>query len=455
MRLPYLAELRLDHRRAASRLTAELPGLAGLTHRARPTAAYVARLTTTATAAYLVALMVPAGTHRPVLAPLTALLVLQASVYQTLRAGLKKVAGVTAGVLVAVCLSELVPYTWWLLGLLIAGALVVGRILRLGDDLLEVPISAMLIFSATTHEAAATGRVVDTLVGTAVGLVGGLVFGRLRTHPAREGVADLAGRLAGLLGQLADGLRIVPDHATAAEWQDQASALYGEIEQVDDALRQAEESARLNPRALILPSDELPAYEVALRTGLESLEHSALYLRGLTRSIIDSTRVTSEASPVRDAETRARLADVLGQLAIAIRTYGRLVQTLPTGDTAVESQLAAQLAQTHHKQDQLAAALEPDAAKHGSDKTEWPLRGEILAHVDRIRTGLRMVSFPRQDHVHQRPLRQEAGRTATRRHGDRHVAADHRPASPRPPLPDRPPRAAVPAEARTTFSGEK
>ncbi len=75
--------------------------------------------------------------------------------------------------------------------------------------------------------------------------------------------------------------------------------------------RQAEESARLNPRALVLPSDELPAYEVALRTGLESLEHSALYLRGLTRSIIDSTRVTSEASPVRDAETRSQLADVL------------------------------------------------------------------------------------------------------------------------------------------------
>jgi hypothetical protein len=204
-----------------------------------------------------------------------------------------------------------------------------------------------------------------------------------------------------------------------------------------------------------LPSDELPAYEVALRTGLESLEHSALYLRGLTRSIIDSTRVTSEASPVRDAETRARLAEVLGQLAIAIRTYGRLLQTLPSGDTVVQSQLAAQLAQTHHKQDQLAAALEPDATKHGTDKTEWPLRGEILAHVDRIRTGLRMVGFPRQGHVHQHPLRQqEVARPAVRRHGDRHVA-DHRPASPRSPRPDRPPRAAVLAEALTTFSGEK
>ncbi len=199
-------------------------------HRARPTAAYVTRLSATATGAYLVAMLITGATCRPVLAPLTALLVLQASVYQTLRAGLKKVAAVTAGVLVAVCLSEFVPYTWWLLGLLIAGALTIGRVLPLGDDLLEVPISAMLIFSATTHKAAATGRILDTLIGTVVGLVGGLLFGRLRTHPAREGVADLAWRLADLLGQLADGLRTVPDHARATEWMDQAGALYGEIE---------------------------------------------------------------------------------------------------------------------------------------------------------------------------------------------------------------------------------
>jgi len=28
--------------------------------------------------------------------------------------------------------------------------------------------------------------------------------------------------------------------------------------------------------------------------------------------------------------------------------------------------------------------------------TEWPLRGEILAHVDRLRTGLTANSIPRQ-----------------------------------------------------------
>ncbi len=41
----------------------------------------------------------PGTSERPVLAPLTALLVLQASLYQTIRSGLKKVLSVTVGVL--------------------------------------------------------------------------------------------------------------------------------------------------------------------------------------------------------------------------------------------------------------------------------------------------------------------------------------------------------------------
>ena len=74
----------------------------------RATAAYITRLTATATFAYLLATLIPGTTDRPVLAPLTALLVLQASLYQTLRSGLKKVLSVTVGVLVAVGLAELV-----------------------------------------------------------------------------------------------------------------------------------------------------------------------------------------------------------------------------------------------------------------------------------------------------------------------------------------------------------
>jgi Fusaric acid resistance protein-like len=417
----------------------------GIGRRAQPTAAYIVRLTVTATVAYLIADNVPGSTGRPVLAPLTALLVLQASVYQTLRAGLKKVIGVTAGVLIAIGVSAVVPFSWWLLALLIAGTLVIGLVMRLGDDLLEVPISAMLIFAATTHKTAATGRIVDTLIGSAVGLIGGLIFARLRTEPAREAVGDLAWRLGDLLTDMADGLEYVGqaspecakceaasserdalEHVMAASWLEEARGLREEIERVDDTLVQAEESARLNPRTLRVPADVLSTHEVALRSGLETLEHSSMYLRGLARSVIDSARSDSAASPVRDAETRVRLAEVLSQLGIAIRTYGRLMTTLPRGDVALETQLAEQLAHTRHLQDRLAVPLEPDTGRHDGDETEWPLRGEILLHVDRMRAALQPDAIPGQrqevaasslgaeGHRHQPPPRQDSPGTGHR-----------------------------------------
>ncbi|HEX3390488.1 MAG TPA: aromatic acid exporter family protein, partial [Streptosporangiaceae bacterium] len=173
-------------------------------HRAQPTAATIVRLASTAVFAYLLALLVP-GTSRPVLAPLTALLVAQVTLYQTLRSAVRRVASVVAGVLVAVALSAWVGFTWWSLGITVAAALALGYALHLGEHLLEVPISAMLILSVGSH-AAATTRIVETFVGAAAGLAAGFVLAAPQVEPAEEAIAGLCRRLADLLGQMAAGL---------------------------------------------------------------------------------------------------------------------------------------------------------------------------------------------------------------------------------------------------------
>jgi Aromatic acid exporter family member 1 len=391
----------------------------------RATAAYITRLTATATFAYVLATLLPGTSERPVLAPLTALLVLQASLYQTIRSGLKKVLSVTVGVLVAVGLAEFVGFSWWQLMLVIAAALVIGRALRLGDDLLEVPISAMLIFASAGHQAAAAGRVVDTLVGTAAGLLGGLAFAQVQVQPARAAVCGLAGRLAALLDRMSADLADDPEPALVTEWLTQARSLRDEIERVDDTLREAADSAKLNPRALVGTAESVPVQEmtVSLRGGVEALEHAALTVRGLARSVLDGARIDSTANPFRDAATRARLADVLTQLGAVIRTYGALVQTMPAGSESLESELAAQLEETHRLQDRLADLLAPrpcpvpvtetghadaDGAAAFIAGSQWPLRGEILTHVDRLRTGLTADSIPRQagpERLRPRPIR--------------------------------------------------
>jgi hypothetical protein len=380
---------------------------------ARPGLLFISRLSATATFAYLLALAVPAGTSRPVLAPLTALLVLQASLYRTIRSAIRKVLSVTVGVLVAVAVAEFIGFSWWQLALVITAALCIGRALRLGDDLLEVPISAMLIFSSVGPHAAATGRMVDTLVGAAAGLAGGLIFaGKPRVQPARSAVGRLAGQVAGLLDRMAADLTNDEREGTgldgtdndltgeAAQWLTQARALRDEIERVDDTLREAAESAKLNPRALVTPAGTAQATEttVGLRGGLEALEHAALTLRGLARSVLDSAEIASKESPVRDHCTRVRLASVLAKLGEAIRTYGRLVQLTPGGDESLESELAAELEEAHGLQDELADLLKPRIGD-GGEPSEWPLRGEILTHVDRLRTGLSIEAVDALAHV--------------------------------------------------------
>jgi Aromatic acid exporter family member 1 len=353
-------------------------------HRAQPTAVTVARLAGTAVFAYLLALALPVSPN-PVLAPLTALLVAQVSLYQTLRSAARRVAAVVAGVLLAVALSAWVGFTWWSLGITIVVALAIGFALHLGDAILEVPISAMLILSVAGTRAAATGRIIETFIGAAAGLAAGLVFAPPRVQLAAEAIEDLCRKMADLLNQMAIGLRDGSVLDRSGNWLGQARSLGGEIQRVDDALRQAEDSVRLNPRGLRLLNAP-----VSLRGRLETLEHAAITVRGLARTLADSTRLADDVSPMQDPEARGRLAGVLEQLAAAVRTYGRLAAVAgASGQDQLAAELERYLSAAHDQQDRLSELLGTDPAIR---PVGWPLRGELISHLDRLRNELRAGS---------------------------------------------------------------
>lgn len=349
-------------------------------HRAQPAAVTVARLASTAVFAYLVALPLPV-TPRPVLAPLTALLVAQVTLYQTLTSAVRRVAAVVAGVLVAVGLSSLVGFTWWSLGLTVAIALTVGFVLHLGDAILEVPISAMLILSVTTVRTAADGRIIETFIGAAAGLLAGLILAPPRVQPAAEAIEDLCGKVADLLGEIGDGLRDGSAGDRAGDWLRRARDLSGEIGRVDEELRRAEDSVRLNPRS----PRRLPGAASDLRSRLETLEHAAIIVRAFARSLADTIRLDSD-SPMHDREVRGRMADALARLAAAVRTFGRLaaVTDVHSHDELV-AELRRYLEEAQDQQDRLSELLgtDPTARPVG-----WPLRGELVSHIDRLRNEL-------------------------------------------------------------------
>ena len=338
-------------------------------HRAQPTAATIIRLTACAVFAYLIALPVP-ETSPPVLAPLTALLVLQVSIYQTLYSAVRRVAAVVTGVLIALGLSRWIGFTWWSLGLTITLGLAVGYALRLREAVLEVPISAMLILSVGS-KAAATSRITETLIGTAAGLIAGLVLTAPQVEPAEEAIADLARTMADLLDRMAAGLNDGSINDSARAWLDQARALGNEIRRVDEA----------NPRSM-----RLPYSTVTLRQSLETLEHSAITVRVLARSLTDTTRLAGDDNSLNDPDVRRGLADTLRELSAAVRIYSSLATELDAHcHEVLKADLERHLAAARDEQDRLSELL---ATAPAVRPVGWPLRGELISHLDRLRSEL-------------------------------------------------------------------
>jgi uncharacterized membrane protein YgaE (UPF0421/DUF939 family) len=354
--------------------------------RAQPAAVTIVRLTATAVVAFVVARLV---THAasPILAPLTALLVVQVTLYQTFRSAMQRVASVVAGVLVALGLSHGLGFTWWSLGITIAAALTVGFALRLGDSVLEVPISAMLVLSLPT-EAVVTERILATLIGAATGLVSNLVVAPLRVQPAEAAVDDLGRRLAELLDEMAADLTAGSGAERAGDWVARARRLTGEFDQVEQALGQAEESVRLNPRSGLVDDPR-----VYLRRRLETLEHATVTIRGIARSLNDSAGLSDEVNPVRDAHAAVRIADVLRELAGALRAYGGLARSKSVDRDALKADVDRHLAEATEHHGAVADVLRADPT---GPSVGWPVRGELVTHLDRLRTQLRPAP-PRPD----------------------------------------------------------
>ena len=163
------------------------------------------RLTGAAVAAYVVAALLFPGTL-PVIAALTALLVVEVTLFDMVTSGVQRVASVVVGVLLAVGFSSLVGISWWSLGLLVAVSILAGQLLRLGPHLVEVPISAMLVLAVGGDNSVATDRIVETFVGAAVGVAVNLLFPpRIRADTAADAVGGFADEIAVLLDGPAPG----------------------------------------------------------------------------------------------------------------------------------------------------------------------------------------------------------------------------------------------------------
>lgn len=290
-----------------------------------PALGWALRLTSAAVAAYVVAHALFPHTE-PLLAPLTALLVVQLTPVSLLASGADRVLSVVIGVSVAALFATVAQLTWWSLAIVIAVSILLGQVLRIRANLIEVPISAMLVLGvgSLAADSAAWQRISETLVGAAVGVVSNLLI------PPKVGALDAGRAIEGLGNDLADLLDRAAETLAAADgadadlteqaagWLDDARRLTHGIPEVGTALLRAEEGRHLNIRAAGTP-DPGPG----LRHGLEALEHSAVAVRSMFRSVVDTSEAL--AGSAGGSDLRQAVALALHEFAAALRAFAQLV----------------------------------------------------------------------------------------------------------------------------------
>ncbi|MER6448064.1 FUSC family protein [Streptomyces venezuelae] len=344
--------------------------------RREPVAVQALRSTAAAVISYVVALRL-SSEPLPLTAPLTALLVVQVTLYSTLTTSIRRVNSVVVGVLIAIGFSALVGLTWWSLGLLILASLVVGHLVRVDEFVPEVAISAMLVLGVTQVTDTAWDRVLETIIGAVVGLLVNLLLAPpVWVGPAGTAITDLARRMSRLLDHLGEEPAGPARVEQAAARLHEARRLDNDIAQVDAALRQAEDSLRLNPRV-----KEGLLFRLVLRTGLDTLEICAVVLRVACRTLTDLARARPDG-PLFDPGTSAALQQVLRHTAVAVESFAQLITAQVSANAEeAEARLTAELAVARSHRDRLAALL---LASVREDPAHWQLSGALLSEIDRV-----------------------------------------------------------------------
>ena len=294
--------------------------------------------------------------EQPFLAPWSAVLVVHATVYRTFARGAQQVAATVLGVLLA-----------WLSGVLfgpgplgmaitLTAAFLIGRGRWLRQEATTIATTGIVVLAtnAITQSNLLWGRLLDTSVGIAVGLAINLaVWPPLRHRAAWARAADIPGRLADVLRAIAEGMSPDLEAEQVEGWITSCRDVDRHIDEAWGWLREAQESARFNPR-------RPPERELAiLRSHLHWLEQAVADVQSLARTVA----ISADRANTWGDTFRSRWSGLVTQTADA----------LDSGDphrlAAVDSELG-----------RLATDLSDDALSHAS----WQEYGGLLVNLRNV-----------------------------------------------------------------------
>lgn len=307
------------------------------------------------------------GLEQPYLAPWAALLTVHATVFGTLRRGVRQAGASVLGILVAFAAGQLFGLGPVSVGAVILVGLLVGSVGGLRDDTTTTAATALIVLTNgySDNGGILGARLLDTGVGIAVGLlVNLLVWPPLRDRSAASQIDAVAEAVGRVLSEIAARLSGECGPADVDDWIAKTNALDRAIDRAWSILAQARESGRLNPR-------RATARRMRAAQGFDDilgrLGQAVAETRSMARTIGHARVPTSEWDP----GFRERRRELLNRAGGAIST----------GDAeAVASVRAA-----------LTAYAEEVAVGHLREGF-WPVAGAVLVNLRNILDALDVVA---------------------------------------------------------------
>ena len=251
-----------------------------------------------------------------VLAPMTALFVVQSSAFATVGETLQRIVGTTVGVVVASTYVNFLGEAILAYALGVVVALVVARLMPVSDSVRVQVVLSMLFVLATGQGEwlSDVGRVIDTVVGGLIGMMAVLVYPpKPDLNTARSAFAEWYEAVAKQLDSMATGVGEHPvprgqRHAFVAG----SFALRDNDLAARAAFAEAVESVRFNPRAHREATSQL-----------ELLERDLLWITSVT---IQVRALSGEIDRLYDREGGLPPALQSETLAVLLRSVARLLR---------------------------------------------------------------------------------------------------------------------------------
>lgn len=188
---------------------------------------------------------------QPFLAPWAALLVVHATVYRTFSQGARQVSATAIGVVLAWFVGSTLGLDTISVAVALLAGLAVGAIGWFEDQDTTIAATALVVLATgfSQDDSMLVSRLADTAIGIGVGLaVNALVWPPLRRRTAVTAIDRVDDRIGRLLARMAAELRDGATEDQVTAWVEETRALDTDIDDAWAMVRQAQESARMNPR---------------------------------------------------------------------------------------------------------------------------------------------------------------------------------------------------------------